>query len=205
MIGLEQSRGGRTKRPVSLQTLCLPVVSHGTALQRPGLWRHSTCFARQVSLTENERPKYAKLRFNVCSPDKKFSFSFRHNKQLIAQLVGRHEDLFNPENPCLPRATWLFWVEQIFMSPSKLGNNCIISHSLRGDIVDCHPEETLSTEAPPCLYGSASVDNVSSGWQSTMSPRKECYIYFIIPNVPFLQQIPSPLDIAVWHSKLSPG
>ena len=59
---------------------------------------HSTCFARHVSLTENERPKYAKLRFNACFLDNKFSFSFRYNKQLIAQLVGRHEDLFNPEN-----------------------------------------------------------------------------------------------------------
>ena len=38
-----------------------------------------------------------------------------------------------------------------------------------------------------------------------MSPHKECYIYFIIPNVPFLQQISPPWDSAVWHSKLSPG
>ena len=37
--------------------------------------------------------------------DNKFSFSFRYNKQLIAQLVGRHEDLFNPQNSCRPRAT----------------------------------------------------------------------------------------------------
>ena len=28
--------------------------------------------------------------------------------------------------------------------------------------------------------GSASVDNVSSGWQSTMSPRKECDIYILL-------------------------
>ena len=93
------------KTSFSLQTSCLPVVSHGTALRWPGLWRHSTCFACQVSLIENERQKYAKLRFNVCSPDKKFSLSFRYNKQLIAQIVGRHEDLFNPENQCLPRAS----------------------------------------------------------------------------------------------------
>ena len=32
-------------------------------------------------------------------------FSFRYNKQKIAQLVGRHEDLSHPENSCLPRAT----------------------------------------------------------------------------------------------------
>ena len=32
-----------------------------------------------------------------------------------------------------------------------------------------------------------------------LSPRKECYIYFIIPNVPFLQRISPPWDIAVWH------
>ena len=25
-----------------------------------------------------------------------------------------------------PRATWIFWVGQIFMSPSKLGNKCIM-------------------------------------------------------------------------------
>ena len=36
----------------------------------------------------------------------------------------------------------------------------------------------------------------SEGWQSAMSPRKEGYIYFIIPNVPFLQHISPPLDIA---------
>ena len=55
------------------------------------------------------------------------SISFWYNKQLIAHLVGRHEDLFNPENSCLPRATWIFCVEQIFMSPSQLGNKCIVS------------------------------------------------------------------------------
>ena len=31
-------------------------------------------------------------------------YSFRYNKQLIAQLVGRHEDLSHPENSSLPRA-----------------------------------------------------------------------------------------------------
>ena len=31
--------------------------------------------------------------------------SFRYNKQFIAQLVGRHEDLSHPENSCLPRAS----------------------------------------------------------------------------------------------------
>ena len=60
---------------------------------------------------------------NICS--NKSSFSFRYNKQLIAQLVGRHENLFNTENVYLPRATWMFWIEQIFMSPSKLGNKDI--------------------------------------------------------------------------------
>ena len=62
-----------------------------------------------------------------------------------------------------------------------------------GDIVDCHPEETLSTKAEPRLT------TLFEGWQSTMSPHKECYIYFIIPNVPFLQQIWPLWDIAVWH------
>ena len=51
--GLEQSRGGKTYRRVFLQTSCLPVVSHGTALRRLVLWRHSACFERQVSLTKN--------------------------------------------------------------------------------------------------------------------------------------------------------
>ena len=32
-------------------------------------------------------------------------FSFRYNKQLIAQLVGRHKDLSRPENSCLPLAS----------------------------------------------------------------------------------------------------
>ena len=31
--------------------------------------------------------------------------SFRYNKQLLAQLVWRHEDLSHPENSCLPRAS----------------------------------------------------------------------------------------------------
>ena len=30
------------------------------------------------------------------------------------------------QNSCLPRATWIFWIEQIFMSLSKLGNEGII-------------------------------------------------------------------------------
>ena len=51
-------------------------------------------------------------------------YSFRYNKQLIAQLVGRHEDLSHP------RATWIFRVGQIFVSPSKLGNKCIVSSSM---------------------------------------------------------------------------
>ena len=33
------------------------------------------------------------------------STSFRYNKQLIAQLVGRHEDLSHPQNSCHPRAS----------------------------------------------------------------------------------------------------
>ena len=70
---------------------------------------------------------------------------------------------------------------------------------LRGNIVDCHPEETLSTEVEPRLT------MLYEGWQCTMSPHKECYIYFIIPNVAFLQQISPPWDNAMWHSKLSPG
>ena len=46
-------------------------------------------------------------------------------------------------------------------------------------MVDCHPEETLSTEAEP------RSTMLSEGWWSTMSSRKECNIYFIMPNVPF--------------------
>ena len=53
-----------------------------------------------------------------------------------------------------------------------------ILHSLRDDMVDCHPKETLSTEAEPRLT------MLFKGWRSTMSSRKECNIYFIIPNVP---------------------
>ena len=32
-------------------------------------------------------------------------YSFGYNKQLIAQLVGTHEDLSHPENSYLPRAS----------------------------------------------------------------------------------------------------
>ena len=45
-------------------------------------------------------------------------------------------------------------------------------------MVDCHPEETLSTEAEPRLT------MLFERWRSTMSSRKECNIYFIISNVP---------------------
>ena len=45
-------------------------------------------------------------------------------------------------------------------------------------MVDCQPEETLSTEAGP----RSTV--LFEGRRSTMSSRKECYIYFIEPNVP---------------------
>ena len=51
-------------------------------------------------------------------------------------------------------------------------------HSLRDDMVDCHPEETLLTEAEP------RSTMLSEGLRSTMSSREECNIYFIMPNVP---------------------
>ena len=39
----------------------------------------------------------------------------------ITQFGGRHEDMFNPESHVAwggsSRETWIFWVEQIFMSP----------------------------------------------------------------------------------------
>ena len=113
-------------------------------------------------------PKYAKFLFNACFLDKKSSFSFRYNKQLIAQLVGRHEDLFNPENSCLPRAspsgdirpraTWIFWVEQIFMSPSKLGNRNV-RHDVTAWICwqrshHCYP---LLTRQKRCFYKGQSL------------------------------------------------
>ena len=40
-------------------------------------------------------------------------------------------------------------------------------------MVDGHPLKSIVN------LGSASVDNVSSGWQSTMSSRKECNIYIM--------------------------
>ena len=49
-----------------------------------------------------------------------------------------------------------------------------ILHSLLGDMVDCHPSQSIVN------LGSALVDNVSSGWQSKMSLRKECDIYIMI-------------------------
>ena len=45
-------------------------------------------------------------------------------------------------------------------------------------MVDGHTEETLPTEAEPRSI------MLSEGWRSTMSSRKECNIYFIMPNVP---------------------
>ena len=45
-------------------------------------------------------------------------------------------------------------------------------------MVDCHTEETLSSESGPRLT------MFSEGKQSTKSSRKEFNIYFIIPDVP---------------------
>ena len=56
-------------------------------------------------------------------------------------------------------------------------NRIYIFHSLRGDMVDCHPEETLLTEAEP------RSTTIFEGWRSTISSRQECNIYFI-PIVP---------------------
>ena len=66
--------------------------------------------------------------------------------------------------------------------PGKTKTGCRTPNYLRGDMVDCHHAETLSTQAETRLT------TVSEGRQSTMSSRTECYIYFIIQNVPFLQQ-----------------
>ena len=44
-------------------------------------------------------------------------------------------------------------------------------------MADCHPEETLSTEAEP------RSTMLTEGWRSTMSSHKECNIYFIMPIV----------------------
>ena len=41
-------------------------------------------------------------------------------------------------------------------------------------MVDCHPSESIVN------LGCASVYNVSSGWQYTMSPYKECDIYILL-------------------------
>ena len=49
---------------------------------------------------------------------------------------------------------------------------------LRGDIVDCHPEETLSTEAEPRLT------MLFEGWQSTMSLRKKLLFLFYYTECP---------------------
>ena len=45
-------------------------------------------------------------------------------------------------------------------------------------MVDCHPEEMLSTEAEPRWT------MLFKGWWSTISSHKECNIRFIVPNVP---------------------
>ena len=52
-------------------------------------------------------------------------------------------------------------------------------------MVDRHPLKSIIN------LGSASVDNVSSGWQSNMSFRKECNIY-ILSNRSRLAYIDTP-------------
>ena len=88
-------------------------------------------------------------------------YSFRYNKQLIAQFGGRHEDLSHPENSCLPRATWIFWVGQIFVSPSKLGNKCI----------NIHP------------YVTEQFDNTQSASQTKRFCNFVIYAQFIVPKL----------------------
>ena len=83
-------------------------------------------------------------------------YSFRYNKQLIAQLVGRHEDLSHPSH-LRPRATWIFRVGQIFVSPSKLGNKCILS-LVNFHVLNClrngstYFDETRHTASAHLLY-----------------------------------------------------
>ena len=74
-------------------------------------------------------------------------FSFWYNNQLIAQLVGRHEDLFNPKTSCLPRdsswSTWSFLNEQFSMSPAKLGNKRLrFSFSVQFNCTSIFKEKT---------------------------------------------------------------
>ena len=55
----------------------------------------------------------------------------------------------------------------------------LLEINMRYNNRDCHPSKSIVN------LGSASVDNVSSGWQSTMSPRKECDIYIMYPFTQF--------------------
>ena len=58
-----------------------------------------------------------------------------------------------------------------------------------GDMLECHSEVTLYTEAKPGL-----TINAFRGITVYMLSPKECDIYSIIPNVPFLKQITSLID-----------
>ena len=72
-----------------------------------------------------------------------------------------------------------------------------IQEIMRYNKVDCHPSESIA------YLGSASVDNVSSGLQSTMSPCKECDIYILL----YLMLVSSNLigQLNGWHFWMSHG
>ena len=58
----------------------------------------SSCLPPDVMSHDHVSRRNALRRITLC-------FRFLYNKELIAQLVGRHEDLLNPENTHLPQAS----------------------------------------------------------------------------------------------------
>ena len=58
----------------------------------------------------------------------------------------------------------------------------------------CHPEKTLSTESEQMWT------MLFEGWWSTMSSRKECNIYFIVPIVPipYTTSICYQITVCTW-------
>ena len=130
MIGLKKSRGWEKTFHVSLHVF----QSHGHISR----YCSALLYVMNMDVTSWYRfflPCLAQLRWRAKEYSTSNQCFFHHlalfqlsdyNKQLTAQLVRRHEDLFNPENSCLLTLRDISWVEQIYMSPFKLGNKCIL-------------------------------------------------------------------------------
>ena len=81
-------------------SICCSIIPHIIDMTNKEVWlvEISHVEGRQIVVSPFQTSCFALRCITSC-------FSFRYNKQLIAQLVGRHEDFSHPEKSFLPRAS----------------------------------------------------------------------------------------------------